>query len=156
MTSGPRTATPREHLRRSLYLFRKRNVRYPLLESFDSPDTQFPCPRRESSTHALQALNLLNSEFAFGRARALAGRILREAGPESETIGSAGHTRLFSAAQPSAAELDRARKFLTAQAEMIRRQVKAGRTSSQPERPADQADRSGRGRGLGRLSPWRC
>ena len=75
----PEDRDPSEHLRRSLYLFRKRNVRYPLLESFDSPDAQFPCPRRETSTHALQALNLLNSEFAFGRARALAGRILREA-----------------------------------------------------------------------------
>ena len=61
----PEDRDPREHLRRSLYLFRKRNVRYPLLESFDSPDTQFPCPRRETSTHALQALNLLNSDFAL-------------------------------------------------------------------------------------------
>ena len=74
----PEDRDPSEHLRRSLYLFRKRNVRYPLLESFDSPDNQFPCPRRENSTHALQALNLLNSDFALGRARALAGRILRE------------------------------------------------------------------------------
>ena len=72
----PEDRDPSEHLRRSLYLFRKRNVRYPLLESFDSPDAQFPCPRRETSTHALQALNLLNSDFTAGRARALAGRVL--------------------------------------------------------------------------------
>ena len=60
---------PHEHHRRALYLFKKRNVRYPLLESFDAPDNQTACPRRETSTHALQALNLLNSETAIGRAR---------------------------------------------------------------------------------------
>ena len=45
-----------EHRRRSLYLCRKRNVRYPLFDAFDAPDTQSACPRRETSTHALQAL----------------------------------------------------------------------------------------------------
>ena len=62
----PEDRDPSEHVRRSLYLFRKRNVRYPLLEAFDAPDTQTACPRRETSTHALQALSLLNSEFAIG------------------------------------------------------------------------------------------
>ena len=70
----PEDRDPAEHLRRSLYLFRKRNVRYPLFDSFDAPDTQTACPRRETSTHALQALVLLNSEFAAARARA-AGRM---------------------------------------------------------------------------------
>jgi hypothetical protein len=139
----PEDRDPSEHLRRSLYLFRKRNVRYPLLESFDSPDTQFPCPRRETSTHALQALNLLNSDFAFGRARALAGRILREAGPgQDERIGRAYQVVLCR--QPSPSELDRARKFLASQAEMIRGQAKAGRTPSKPtglmDRPLDPAE----------------
>jgi hypothetical protein len=133
---------PREHLRRSLYIFRKRNVRYPLLESFDSPDAQFPCPRRETSTHALQALNLLNSEFAFGRARALAGRILSEAGPsQDERIGRAYQVVLCR--QPSRAEFDRARKFLASQAEMVRGQAKGGQIPSKPagltERPLDPA-----------------
>ena len=71
---------PTEHARRSLYLFRKRNVRYPLFDAFDAPDTQSACPRRATSTHALQALTLLNSDLAAGRARALAARVLREAG----------------------------------------------------------------------------
>ncbi len=69
----PEDPDPSEHLRRSIYLFRKRNVRYPLLDAFDAPDTQSACPRRETSTHSLQALVLLNSEFAAGRAKALAG-----------------------------------------------------------------------------------
>ena len=52
----PEDRDPAEHSRRSLYLFRKRNVRYPLFDAFDAPDTQTACPRRETSTHALQAL----------------------------------------------------------------------------------------------------
>ncbi len=75
---------PSEHVRRSLYLFRKRNVRYPLFDAFDAPDTQNACPRRESSTHALQALVLLNSDFTAGRAKVLAGRVLRESRASSQ------------------------------------------------------------------------
>ena len=139
----PEDRDPREHLRRSLYLFRKRNVRYPLLESFDSPDAQFPCPRRETSTHALQALNLLNSEFAFGRARALAGRILREAGPDQDDRIRRAY-RIVLCREPAAAELDRARGFLATQAELIREQAQAGRAPSKPagllNRPIDPAE----------------
>jgi hypothetical protein len=105
---------PREHLRRSLYLFKKRNVRYPLLESFDAPDNQTACPRRETSTHALQALNLLNSETTIARARALAARILRE----SSAAPAARVKRAYEIVlcrPPSPAETARATAFLDAQ-----------------------------------------
>jgi hypothetical protein len=127
-----------EHLRRSLYLFRKRNVRYPLLESFDAPDAQFPCPRREASTHALQALNLLNSDFALGRAKALAGRILREAGNDQ-----GGRVRrayqLVLCRDPSSSEQTRSHEFLASQTEIVRREMKSGRPFS---RPSGLVDRS--------------
>ncbi|HEY2154561.1 MAG TPA: DUF1549 and DUF1553 domain-containing protein, partial [Isosphaeraceae bacterium] len=45
----PETPDPAEHARRSLYLFRKRNVRYPLFDAFDAPDTQSACSRRQVS-----------------------------------------------------------------------------------------------------------
>jgi hypothetical protein len=105
---------PAEHLRRSLYLFRKRNVRYPLFDSFDAPDTQTACPRRETSTHALQALNLLNSDFAAARARALARRVLRDRGDEAGRIR--GIYKIVLAREPGTGEVDRARVFLKAQA----------------------------------------
>jgi hypothetical protein len=79
----PETPDPREHARRSLYLFRKRNVRYPLFDAFDAPDTQTACPQRSVSTHVLQALVLLNGDFAAGRAKALAARLFRES-PDGE------------------------------------------------------------------------
>ncbi len=112
----PEDRNPAEHLRRSLYLFRKRNVRYPLFDAFDAPDTQSACPRRATSTHALQALALLNSEFAAARARALASRVLAKAAGRRQRIERA--YQLVLAREPNAGRSrSRARRFLKAQAE---------------------------------------
>ncbi|AMV39550.1 DUF1549 and DUF1553 domain-containing protein [Planctomyces sp. SH-PL62] len=105
---------PTEHHRRSIYLFKKRNVRYPLLESFDAPDNQTSCPRRETSTHALQALNLLNGDMALDRAHALAERLHREApGSPADRIRRA-YTVVLNRA-PSDDELTHATTFLDGQ-----------------------------------------
>ena len=48
------TPDPKQHVRRSLYLFNKRNVRQPMLEAFDQPDTLTSCPVRPTSTFAPQ------------------------------------------------------------------------------------------------------
>jgi hypothetical protein len=76
--------SPREEdrARRSLYVFVRRNLRYPFFEVFDRPDTNASCPRRPVTTIAPQALSLLNSRLAFDSARALAARVVREAGPD--------------------------------------------------------------------------
>src|SRR5262249_2105393 len=90
---------------------------YPLFDSFDAPDTQTACPRRETSTHALQALNLLNSDFAAARARALAQRVFTEGGDESGRIRRI--YRIGLAREPGPEEIGRARAFLKTQAERI-------------------------------------
>ncbi len=76
------TRDAREHDRRSVYLLAKRNLRLPFMEAFDQPDLQTSCPRRESSTHALQALELLNGETSNRLAKAFADRLRREAGAD--------------------------------------------------------------------------
>jgi Protein of unknown function (DUF1553)/Protein of unknown function (DUF1549) len=124
----PEDRNPAEHLRRSLYLFRKRNVRYPLFDAFDAPDTQSACPRRATSTHALQALALLNSEFTAGRARALAGRVSRQAGVVDERIKRA--YSLVLAREPSIDEISRARGFLKAQSDLIRKEKRPAISAS--------------------------
>ena len=43
---------PAEYDRRSIYLFAKRNLRLPFMETFDAPASLTSCARRESSTHA--------------------------------------------------------------------------------------------------------
>ncbi len=69
-----------EFNRRSVYLIAKRNLRLPFMEVFDAPDTLVSCARRESSTHAPQALELLNGTIANEQAEALAKRLEKEAG----------------------------------------------------------------------------
>ncbi len=68
--------------RRGLYIFVRRNLRYPFFEAFDRPDTNASCPRRSVTTIAPQALALLNDPLAHKAAKSLADRIAREAGPE--------------------------------------------------------------------------
>jgi hypothetical protein len=68
--------------RRSLYVFVRRNLRYPFFEVFDRPDTNVSCPRRPVTTVAPQALTLLNSRFARDAARDLADRTAARAGPD--------------------------------------------------------------------------
>jgi hypothetical protein len=64
-----------EHNRLSVYLMAKRNLRLPFMEVFDAPALLSSCPTRQASTHAPQALELLNGEFANTCAAALARRL---------------------------------------------------------------------------------
>jgi hypothetical protein len=120
-----------EHLKRSLYLFRKRNVRYPLFDAFDAPDSQTACPQRAVSTHALQALMLMNGDFASDRARALAGRIYRESSGSDESRLTRAY-RIVLARDPAPAEVALARDFLRAQAALIRSRIAEGKPVAKP------------------------
>jgi hypothetical protein len=62
----------------------KRNLRLPLLDVFDQPDRQTSCARRESSTHAPQALEMLNGRTSNQLAGLLAERLRRECGEDRE------------------------------------------------------------------------
>jgi mono/diheme cytochrome c family protein len=69
-----------EHDRRSIYLIAKRNLRLPFFETFDAPALLTSCARRESSTHAPQALEMLNGALSNDLAAAFAGRLEHESG----------------------------------------------------------------------------
>ncbi len=69
-----------DHYRRSIYLFARRNLRYPIFEAFDRPDANASCPLRNRSTTAPQSLLLFNSEFSLLAAQHLAGEVLRDSG----------------------------------------------------------------------------
>ena len=77
---------PREHDRRSIYLIAKRNLRLPFFESLDAPALSTSCPRRETSTHSPQALELLNGELSNALAQAFARRLEKETAGESDRI----------------------------------------------------------------------
>jgi hypothetical protein len=73
---------PSEHDRRSIYLISKRNLRLPFMEVFDQPIGQISCPRRETTTHAPQVLELLNGTLSNSAAESFAERLHAEAGEE--------------------------------------------------------------------------
>jgi hypothetical protein len=97
------TADPAEHQRRSIYLVAKRNLRLPSMEVFDQPTLSSSCGRRECSTHAPQALELLNGSLSNPLAEALAARLIREAGEDSEARVALGF-RLAAGRPPSETE----------------------------------------------------
>jgi Protein of unknown function (DUF1553) len=69
--------------RRSIYVFIRRNLRYPFFEAFDRPDTNASCPRRPVTTIAPQALSLLNGKIATDASHAFADRVARESGADT-------------------------------------------------------------------------
>lgn len=100
--------------RRSIYVFNKRSVRYPLLEVFDKPAATASCGRRSISTVPTQSLTLLNDAFVRARAHDLAV----EATLSAETSQTHTVERLFLRAlsrKPSPEELDDALRFLAAE-----------------------------------------
>lgn len=108
-----------DHWRRSIYVFARRNLRYPVFEAFDRPDAGASCGRRDTSTTAIQSLLMLNSELSFVAATKLRDRLLidSQSAPD-ETKTSAWVERLFLIAlsrQPSPQELNRFTEFLVSQ-----------------------------------------
>jgi len=66
--------------RRSLYIYRKRGMPFPMFEVFDLPDQNVTCAGRNVSTVPTQALALLNDEFVLKQARFFAERVLTQTG----------------------------------------------------------------------------
>jgi hypothetical protein len=126
-------ATPdaREHQRRSIYLFAKRNVRLPMLEAFDQPDTLTSCPARPVSTYAPQALILLNGPFVQRQSKVFAARLLRESGQSGEHLIERAY-RLALGRSPGEREKRMAGEFLTSQAELLRDRLRARLAVSLP------------------------
>lgn len=98
-----------ERCRRSIYVYRKRNVHYPMFDAFDAPDALTPCPVRAASTHAPQALVLFNSEFALGASKAFA-RLLTHL-PDDRARVTEAFLRCYSR-EPSAGEMRDALEFV--------------------------------------------
>jgi len=68
--------------RRSLYVYRKRGMMFPMFEVFDMPDSNFSAGRRSVSTVPTQALTLINNDFVLKQAQLFADRVKKEAGDD--------------------------------------------------------------------------
>ncbi len=108
-----------DHQRRSVYIFLRRNNRYPLLKVFDLPDSHASCARRNTTTTPPQAMALLNSELSRHWARAFAARVLKSAGPEPSQQVEWAFQFAYSRA-PDAWEKETSLAFLRRQANLLR------------------------------------
>jgi hypothetical protein len=79
------TSSPEEQARRSVYIFVKRTLGVPLLETFDMASADTSTAARTTTTIAPQALILLNSSFMDEQAVALAARLVKEGGRSPQT-----------------------------------------------------------------------
>jgi hypothetical protein len=103
-----------DRYRRGMYTFIWRQSQHPLLTTFDGPDAQAACTRRNRSNTPLQALHLANDPTFLEFARGLAGRIVKE-GPEDDAGRIAYGFQLCFARPPSAAEQSRLGQYLEEQ-----------------------------------------
>jgi hypothetical protein len=128
-----------ERNRRSVYVFVRRNTRYPLFESFDMPDPHESCPRRNLTTSPLQALHLLNSQQSLEWAQSFAGRVLESAGNSFEQQIETAF-RLACSRKPDKAERTLARDFFRAHRELLRERTAGGQDLALPPKLPPKAE----------------
>jgi hypothetical protein len=115
----PVTKDATEYARRSIYLLVRRTFTYPMFAAFDPPEVMTSCSRRFQTVVPTQALTLLNSPVARGRAAAFAHRLRRETRAEPEQL-VAHAWRIVFGRRPNDAERRRAEEFLLTRAQAQR------------------------------------
>jgi hypothetical protein len=142
-TRGGWTRSPSaaDRNRRSIYVFSRRNLKYPLFDAFDAPDSNVTCPERNVTVNAPQALMLMNSELVGGLARAFAGRVLGSVlvrnDPKEVVTGA---YRLALARLPAPDELSRGTRFLEDQPALLSHQAANPATLDLPDPMPDGHD----------------
>jgi hypothetical protein len=109
-----------EHFRRGVYIFARRNLRYPILDVFDRPDAQASCPRRNRATTVSQPLLMLNSEFSQQVARRFARRAIEHSDGDLVTAIEFIVRKSFSR-EPTSDELMSLTAFCQEHAEYLQR-----------------------------------
>jgi len=111
--SGWGTSPFDEQCRRSVYIHAKRSLLTPILESFDTAETDRSTPVRFVTTQPTQALALLNGAFVNKQAGLFADRLRRAAGNDAVKQVRLALT-LATARQPSDAEVRRGLELIAA------------------------------------------
>jgi uncharacterized protein DUF1553/uncharacterized protein DUF1549 len=128
-----------EQNRRSVYISVRRNLRYPMLEVMDMPDTHESCARRDTTTSAPQALTFMNSEMVLSWAQAFAGRVLQSAGTDvNKQIEQA--YRYAYARSPNGSEKDTALTFFNRHQQILNERVAANGKLALPPATLDGID----------------
>jgi hypothetical protein len=120
-----------DHNRRSIYISVRRTASYPMLGSFDMPESSESCARRSSTVTAPQALTLLNAKESLEWAQSLAGRVRERAGEDvDKQIVEA--FRLAYTRTPDSWEKDRILTFVNKQRAVVMERQAKGETLAAP------------------------
>lgn len=112
------TSTGPDRYRRGLYTIIQRTSPFAQFATFDLPNNNTTCTRRERSNTPLQALNLLNDPVFFEAAQALAARVLRAEGRASSPLDDAYLRSL--ARLPRSPERRRFEQYLATQVALLK------------------------------------
>ena len=126
---------PAQNNRRSVYIFVRRNLRYPMLQEFDSANTFESCDFRKNTVTPSQSLDLLNNDLILEWAQSLAGRVLNDSGltPDAEIDRA---FKLAYGRAPSAEEQKVAADFLARQIPIMAQRIAAD-AKTKPPMPAN-------------------
>tara|TARA_R110002072_G_scaffold303099_1_gene493388 strand:- start:75373 stop:78447 length:3075 start_codon:yes stop_codon:yes gene_type:complete len=129
-----------DRYRRGLYTYFWRSSPYPMLPTFDAPDANGTCTRRNRSNTPLQALTLANDGAFMEFAKALSDRILNESSDYDEAKIRFAFDAVL-ARQPSDFEKERLLAFVAAQREHFESNAEAAKAAASTSRPesADEA-----------------
>ena len=122
---------PAERNRRSVYIFVRRNLRYPMLQEFDSPNTFEVWHTRRNTVTPVQSLDILNNDLILEWATAFASRVLTDAGPAAEPWEQVDRAYRIAYGRPATAdEVKTAAAFLDQQTSIM-----AARLAGSGEKP---------------------
>jgi len=123
---------PAQSNRRSVYIFVRRNLPYPMLQEFDSANTFESWHVRRNTVTPSQSLDLLNNDVVVDYATAFAGRVLnddRGAAPEAQVDAA---FRLAYGRAATAEDQKSAAAFLQRQAPIMAARMAGGEKSKPP------------------------
>ena len=124
-----------DRYRRGMYTWFQRTSPYPMLTTFDAPDANLCCVRRDRTNTPLQALTLLNDTVFVECARALGRRMATEEKGGTEARLRYGF-RLCVAREPTTAERDRLAKLYGDLLALCKADPKQAAKLAGPNRPA--------------------
>jgi hypothetical protein len=122
--------------RRSVYVFVKRNMPYPLFEAFDQPDLHQSCARRAVTVTAPQSLAMLNSELTLDLAHRWAERLLAEHPVAPSELVRRAYRAAYSR-EPTAEETVLAELFLDEQSRLVAEESPRGNAPDESDEKAD-------------------
>ena len=108
--TGWETSTGTDLYRRGMYILFRRATPYPMLLTFDAPDSTQACTRRERSNSPLQALTLLNDPVFVECAQHLGRQLVEGSSRTVEARITEGFQRCLGR-DPQQMELDRLRFY---------------------------------------------